>query len=98
MPAGEVRDTKSALLSKESQVANLVERIPHPTLGWVPNVRIPILFDGAMRGDAKAAPVRGQHTLQVLSEIAQYDQADLDAAMASGAVYAFGAPVEDGQI
>lgn len=87
VPAGEVRDMKSALLSKESQVANLVERIPHSTLGWVPNVRTPIRFDGVPGGKASAAPVRGQDTLRVLTEIAQYDQGAVEAALASGAVH-----------
>lgn len=87
VPAGEIRDMKSALLSKESQAANLVEKIPHPTLGWVPNVRVPILFDGAMSGESRAAPVRGQDTLRVLTEIAQYDSEAVKVAVESGAVH-----------
>ncbi|TSH96846.1 CoA transferase [Verticiella sediminum] len=88
VPAGEVRDLKSALLSQETQAAELVERIEHPTLGWVPNVRSPISFDGATGAPAKAAPVRGQDTLRVLTEIAQYDEEATAAALASGALHA----------
>lgn len=88
VPAGEVRDMKTALLSSESQLANLVERIPHPTLGWVPNVRTPILFDGAVSSEATAAPRRGQDTVRVLTEIARYDEETMEAALASGALYA----------
>lgn len=87
VPAGEVRDMKSALVSNESQAAQLVEKIPHPTLGWVPNVRIPILFDGVMRGEARAAPVRGEDTVKVLTEIAGYDVEAVRAAMQSGALH-----------
>lgn len=87
VPAGEVRDLKSALLSPETQLAQLVEKIPHPTLGWIPNVRIPVQFDGALTGGSKPAPLRGEDSIAVLRDIAQYDEKDLNSALESGAFH-----------
>jgi len=85
VPAGEVRDLKSALTSPESQAQRMIERIPHPTLGWVPNVRNPIRLDGHPPTSAQAAPTHGQHTAEILEKFAGYSQAGVQAALASGA-------------
>jgi len=85
VPAGEVRDLKSALLSSESQAQQIVQRIAHPTLGWVPNVRTPIHLDGLPPTQAQAAPTHGQHTAHVLETFASYDSSRLQTALASGA-------------
>lgn len=87
VPAGEVRDLKSALLSPETQSAQLVEKVAHPTLGWIPNIRIPVQFDGALTGGAKPAPLRGEDAIHVLKEFARYDDQALSAAIESGAFY-----------
>lgn len=85
VPAGEVRDLLSALESQETRELGLVERLPHETLDWVPNLRLPVFLDGACRQQSRAAPLRGQHTEYVLREYAGYSEADLQKAKASSA-------------
>lgn len=87
VPAGEIRDLKSALLSPETQSAQLVEKIPHPTLGWIPNIRTPVQFDGVLTGGSKSAPLRGEDAISVLQDIAQYGESDLKSALESGAFH-----------
>lgn len=87
VPAGEVRDLKAALLSDETQSLGLVSKIPHPTLGWIPNIQTPIRFDGVASVGAKAAPLRGEDSKQVLRDIVGYTDAQVDAAAQTGAVY-----------
>lgn len=90
VPAGEVRDLKSALLSPEAESAQLVEKIPHPTLGWIPNVRVPVQFDGSLTGGTKSAPLRGEDVINVLKNIARYDEKELACALESGAFHVAG--------
>jgi len=85
VPAGEVRDLKSALLSEESGAQQAVERIAHPSLGWVPNLRNPIRLDGQPAVTAQAAPTLGQHTAEILAQFAKYSASQVDEALASGA-------------
>jgi len=87
VPAGEVRDLKSALLSDESFVQQAVTRIPHPSLGWIPNVCTPIRIDGHIPTKPQAAPILGQHTVEILKKFAKYDSVQIDRALASEAFF-----------
>src|SRR5690625_585378 len=87
VPAGEVRDLKTALLSEESMEDNLVGQIPHPTLCAIPNLRMPIKFDGQPLDSNKSAPIRGEDTLTVLKDIANYSAEEIESALKSGAFY-----------
>ncbi|MCX5592077.1 CaiB/BaiF CoA transferase family protein [Alcaligenes endophyticus] len=86
VPAGQVRDLKTALLSSETEQLAAVERVPHKTLGWVPNVRTPIFFDGSIGNAASAAPVRGQDSEAVLRDIAGFSEEEIQAIVQSGHV------------
>lgn len=87
VPAGEVRDLKTALLSEESSDACLVGQIPHSTLGAIPNLRLPLMFNGKQLTKAKSAPTRGEDTIKVLKDIAGYDDSAIEEALNSGAFY-----------
>lgn len=86
IPCGEVRSVGEALRSPEAKERGLVSRVEHPTLGWIPNVRLPILYSGTPLADPKAAPAVGQHTNEVLTEVLGYDDARIAALQASGAL------------
>jgi crotonobetainyl-CoA:carnitine CoA-transferase CaiB-like acyl-CoA transferase len=73
VPCGQVRTVGEAIRSPEARERKLVTRIPHPTTGWVPNVRLPIRYSRTPVADPVAAPAVGQHTSEVIREILGYD-------------------------
>ena len=73
IPHGEVRTLGEALTSGEVRSRGLVTRIPHPVLGWIPNVSTPIRLGDCPAVKPKAAPAVGQHTDEVLREVLKYD-------------------------
>jgi len=75
VPHGEVRTLGEALTSGEVRSRGLVTRIPHPVLGWIPNVSTPIRLGDCPAVEPKAAPSVGQHTDEVLREVLKYDDA-----------------------
>jgi crotonobetainyl-CoA:carnitine CoA-transferase CaiB-like acyl-CoA transferase len=96
VPCGLVRTVSEAIHSPEARDHELVTRIAHPILGWIPNIRLPIRYGATPLADPVAAPAVGQHTAQVLTSLLGMSQADLDRLAAEGA---FGSTpvVQDGQ-
>lgn len=67
--AGQVRTVAEALRSPETRDRHLVTKIPHPTAGTVPNIALPFRFSMTPVADPVAAPLLGQHTNEVLTEV-----------------------------
>jgi len=86
IPCGEVRNVGDALRSAESKERRLVTRVAHPDLGWIPNVRLPILYSGTPLADPQPAPAVGQHTAEVLAEVLGYDDVRMAALREAGAL------------
>jgi crotonobetainyl-CoA:carnitine CoA-transferase CaiB-like acyl-CoA transferase len=86
-----VRTVGEAIRSPEARERALVTRIPHPAVGWVPNVSLPIRFSGTPMADPVAAPSVGQDTEEVLREVLGYEDARLAELSAKGI---FGTPVD----
>lgn len=99
VPCGQVRTVGEAIRSAEARERGLVTRIPHDTLGWVPNVNLPIRYSRTPIVDPVAAPAVGQHTESVLSELLGYDDARLARLTEAGAFGADAArpPRQDGK-
>jgi crotonobetainyl-CoA:carnitine CoA-transferase CaiB-like acyl-CoA transferase len=74
VPCGQVRTVGEAIRSPEAREREIVTRIPHPTVGWVPNVRSPIRYSHTPIADPVAAPAVGQHTKEVLCDLLGYDE------------------------
>ena len=72
IPCGEVRSVGQAMRSEESRERQLVTRIPHPTLGWLPNIRLPIRYSDTPLADPVAAPTIGQQTEEILRTVLSY--------------------------
>jgi crotonobetainyl-CoA:carnitine CoA-transferase CaiB-like acyl-CoA transferase len=89
VPCGQVRTVGEAIRSPEARERGIVTRIPHETIGWVPNVNLPIRYSRTPIADPVAAPAVGQHTEDVLREVLGYDDARLAHLANAGA---FGAP------
>jgi crotonobetainyl-CoA:carnitine CoA-transferase CaiB-like acyl-CoA transferase len=84
VPCGEVRTVGEAIRSPEARERSLVTRIPHPTVGWVPNVNLPIRYSRTPIVDPMAAPFVGQHTREILNEVLGYDQLRLEQLAGAG--------------
>jgi crotonobetainyl-CoA:carnitine CoA-transferase CaiB-like acyl-CoA transferase len=91
VPHGQVRTVGDAIRSPEARERQIVTRIPHDRVGWVPNISLPIRYSGTPVVDPVAAPSVGQHTDHVLRDLLGYD----DKRMASSAdAGAFGSKME----
>jgi crotonobetainyl-CoA:carnitine CoA-transferase CaiB-like acyl-CoA transferase len=88
IPCGEVRTVGEALRSPEARERRLVSRLPHPQLGWVPNVRLPIRYSDTPLADPTPAPGVGEHTAEVLADVLGYDGARIAALRDAGAIEA----------
>ncbi|MGY4478711.1 CaiB/BaiF CoA transferase family protein [Bradyrhizobium sp. USDA 3364] len=85
VPCGQVRTVGEAIRSPEARERGIVTRIPHETVGWVPNVNLPIRYSKTPIVDPVAAPAVGQHTENVLQELLGYDVAEIARLAAGGA-------------
>ena len=86
VPHGEVRTLGEALSSGEVRSRGLVTRIPHPVVGWIPNVASPIRLAGTPAVEPRAAPAVGQHTEEVLRAVLKYDDRRVAELRSSGAL------------
>ena len=73
IPSAEIRTLPDALRSPEARSLELVSRIPHPVLGSIPHVRLPLRMDGTPVVDPLPAPCVGQDTEDVLARTLGYD-------------------------
>jgi crotonobetainyl-CoA:carnitine CoA-transferase CaiB-like acyl-CoA transferase len=97
VPCGQVRTVGEAIRSPEARAREIVTRIPHPKVGWVPNVRLPIRYSRTPIVDPVAAPAVGQHTKEVLGDLLGYDEDRLAELARTGAFGAHrGAPESAG--
>lgn len=86
IPCGEVRNVGDAIRSPEARARNLVTRIAHPVVGWLPNVALPIRYSGTPLADPLPPPSVGQHTDEVLRQTLGYGDEQIAALRRSGAL------------
>lgn len=86
VPMGVVRNVAEAIESEEVRDRQLLSRIPHPVLGWLPNIALPIRMSGTPVRDPAAPPSVGEHTDQILKEVLGYDDAGIEQLKESGAL------------
>lgn len=94
IPCGEVRNVGDAIRSPEARARNLVTRVEHPVVGWMPNVALPIRYSGTPVADPKPAPAVGQHTEEVLRDTLGYSEERIAALRATGALSASAPPAK----
>ena len=86
VPGGEVRTVGEALNSEEFESRDLVAEVSHPKLGLLSLMRGPMQLDGTPCVEPVAAPMFGEHTNDVLTDLLGYDLEELDALKASGVI------------
>ncbi len=72
VPAGPVRTIPEAAESPETRKRGIIGRAPHSTAGEVSNVRAPMSMSGTPLVAPRGAPVLGEHTLSVLTDLLGY--------------------------
>jgi formyl-CoA transferase len=77
VPGGAIRTVGEAMEAPEIRELGLVSEIPHPTLGSIPNVGLPIHFSATPLADPVAAPMLGANTEEVLRDVLGYGGARL---------------------
>lgn len=87
VPSGDVRTVSEALASAEVAARGLVERIPHPQAGWVPNIRMPMVFSDTPLADPVPAPAVGEHSAEILRSHLGLDDAQITELEREGVVY-----------
>lgn len=85
VPCGVVQTVGEAIRSPEAREREIVTRIPHRELGWVPNVSLPIRYSGTPLADPAAAPRVGEHTEAVLADWLGHDREHLRSLAQAGA-------------
>ena len=86
IPCGEVRSIGEALMSRETAEREMLFEIPHPTAGTIPMISLPIKMSYTPAKYATAPPLLGEHSTQILREIAGYSDERIAALARSGAV------------
>lgn len=73
VPVGYLRTVEEGFNAPEARERGRLNRIPHPTAGWVPNIESPINMSLTPATDPVAAPRLGEHTREVLQRTLGYD-------------------------
>jgi len=88
VPAGPIRSIADAVNSPEVKERAVLGTVPHARAGEVPNLRLPLELAGTPLRAGHGAPVLGEHTLAVLSELLQYDGARIAGLESKGVIAA----------
>lgn len=68
VPATPVNTVDQVMTDPQTVERGIIQRVPHPTLGEIPVVGTPLKFSRMTPGVRRAAPLRGEHTAEVLAE------------------------------
>ena len=69
VPATPVNTVDQVMDDPQTAARGMVDRVPHPVLGEIPVVSTPVKFSAMRAGVRKAAPLRGEHTDEVLADL-----------------------------
>lgn len=84
IPCAPINDIPAVFADPQVQHRGMLQHLPHPLAGTVPQVVSPLRFEGAPLRFDRAPPTLGQHTAEVLAEIGW--DADLAGLTARGVV------------
>jgi formyl-CoA transferase/CoA:oxalate CoA-transferase len=84
IPHAPVLSVGQALRQPQVAARGLVQNMPHPRLGGLEVVSSPIRMSGAAAVAAQPAPLLGEHTRAVLSDVLKMSDEELDALEADG--------------
>ena len=85
IPVGYLRTVEEGFNAPEARERSRLSRISHPTAGWVPNVEPPVSMSLTPAVDPVAAPLLGEHTMELLRDKLGYDDRRITELAAKGA-------------
>jgi len=85
IPCGEILGVRDALASPMTEALDLITTVRHAELGELKALRPSFTFSGTPSPDPVASPLLGEHTRDVLTRVAGFDDAKIDAMIAEGA-------------
>ena len=85
VPAGPVLTVNEMHEDPQALAREMIVETEHPVAGMTKALGLPVKFSETPGGIERPAPLLGQHSAEVLAE-GGYDQAAIDAMIASGAV------------
>ena len=85
VPATPVNTVAQVMEDAQTAARSMIERVVHPRLGEIPVVGTPIKFSKMKAGARRSAPLRGQHTDEILAEY-EYSGSDIAALRAKKVV------------
>ncbi|MEP3629602.1 MAG: CoA transferase [Hyphomicrobiales bacterium] len=88
LPSGPVLSILDMHNDPQTKARDMVPEVEHPIAGTVQTLGLPVKFSNTPGGVNSAAPLLGQHTLEVLLE-AGYDEEEATHLIGSGAVMQF---------
>jgi len=68
VPATPVNTVDQVMTDSQTIERGIIQKVTHPTLGEIPVVGTPLRFSRMTPGVRRAAPLRGEHTDQILAE------------------------------
>jgi formyl-CoA transferase len=86
VPAGPIRSIAAAVDSPEVKERAILGKAPHSKAGEVPNLRLPLMLAGTPIVAPRGAPVLGEHTHAVLSQLLHYDAQRIGALEQAGVI------------
>jgi crotonobetainyl-CoA:carnitine CoA-transferase CaiB-like acyl-CoA transferase len=84
VPSGPIYSIAEACADPQTVARDLIAETEHPVLGTVRQVRSPLRMPGAAE-ELRPAPKRGEHTRQVLQELAGMEDDEIDRLAEAGA-------------
>lgn len=86
VPAGPVLSIAEMHEDPHAIARDMIPETNHPVAGTVKTIGLPVKFSETQGGITRPAPLKGEHTIEVLKEIG-YDEVEIDQLIASGAAY-----------
>jgi succinate---hydroxymethylglutarate CoA-transferase len=86
IPAGPINDVAEALGSPQTAAREMVVEVEHPLMGLVKMLGLPIKFDGTPASIRRHPPTLGEHTAEVLEEIARLSPAEIEDLRSRGVI------------
>ena len=86
MPCGPVNDMLQALDDPQTIARQMVIEVEHSSLGKVKTLGLPVKFSETPGRVRSGAPLYGEHTADVLQELAGYSAEEIEALRKKGVV------------